>query len=168
MLESPLERRRRGRSNTTGALAERSALLAEIEWRILHWLLHYPLQCADDLVVGVACWASRATVYRHVRALEEQGLVESVVPKTPRTGKRLYHLSNLGLHVLAMYLETPARELARDWQADERGLLRLLTRLPTLLVLQDIVNGLITHAARGEQQAGPVLWHLPALYRTGR
>ena len=88
MLESPLERRRRGRSNTTGALAERSALLAEIEWRILHWLLHYPLQCADDLVVGVACWASRATVYRHVRALEEQGLVESVVPKTPRTGKR--------------------------------------------------------------------------------
>jgi len=154
MLESPLERRRRGRSNTTGALAERSALLAEIEWRILHWLLHYPLQCADDLVVGVACWASRATVYRHVRALEEQGLVESVVPKTPRTGKRLYHLSNLGLHVLAMYLETPARELARDWQADERGLLRLLTRLPTLLVLQDIVNGLITHAAAAMTREG--------------
>jgi len=147
MLESSLERRRRGCPNTTGTLAERSAPLTETEWRILHWLLRYPLQHADDVLVGVARWASRATVYRHVQALQEQGLVESVVPKTPGTGKRLYHLSNLGLHVLAKYLDTPARELARDWQADERGLLRLLPRLPTLLVLQDIVNGLITHAA---------------------
>jgi hypothetical protein len=97
--------------------------------------------------VGVARWASRATVYCHIRALEASGLLESVLPKTPGTGKRLYHLSNPGLHLLAMYLGTPARELARRWQADEAGLLGGLPRLPTLLVLQEVVNGLVIHAA---------------------
>ncbi len=138
---------RKGRKLTMQALLEASTSLPELDWRLLHWLLRYPLQRADDLVVGVARWASRATVYRHMQQLEEQGLVESVLPKTPGAGKRLYHLSNLGLHVLARHLGTPAPELARQWQADEAGLLRLLPRLPTLLLLQDMVNGLVTHAA---------------------
>lgn len=128
--------------------------LADIDWRLLHWLLRYPLQRADDLVVGVARWASRATVYRHVHALEASGLVESVLPKTPGTGKRLYHLSNLGLHLLARHLKKPARELARRWLADEAGLLRGLPRLPTLLVLQEVVNGLVTHAAEAMTKQG--------------
>ena len=105
-------------------------------------------------MVGVARWASRATVYRHVQALEARGLVESVLPKTPGTGKRLYHLSNPGLHLLARHLDRPARELARRWQADEAGLLRLLPRLPTLLVLQEVVNGLVTHAAEAMTTQG--------------
>src|SRR5579859_1620709 len=147
MSESPLERRRTRRKLTAGALVEISESLADVDWGLLHWLLRYPLQRADDLVVGVARWASRATVYRHVRELEARGLLESVLPKTPGTGKRLYHLSNPGLHVLARHLDTPARVLARRWQADEAGLLRLLPRLPTLLVLQEVVNGLVTHAA---------------------
>jgi hypothetical protein len=50
------------------------------------------------------------------------------------------------LHVLAKHLEKSARDLARGFQADEAGLLRLLPRLPTLLMLQDVVNGLVTHA----------------------
>jgi hypothetical protein len=112
------------------------------------------LQRADDLVVGVARWASRATVYRHLRALEARGLLESVLPKSPGTGKRLYHLSNPGLHLLAMHLDMPARELARRWWADEAGLLRWLSRLPTLLVLQDVVNGLVTHAAEAMTTQG--------------
>ena len=33
---------------------EIGASLGDIDWRLLHWLLHYPLQRADDLVVGVA------------------------------------------------------------------------------------------------------------------
>ena len=41
--------------------------------------LVYPLQRVDDLVVGVAMWASRATIYRHVQALEAHELVESVL-----------------------------------------------------------------------------------------
>ena len=44
-------------------------------------------------------------------------------------------------------MKRPDRKLAQIWQADEAGLLRLLPRLPTLLVLQDVVNGLVTHAA---------------------
>jgi predicted transcriptional regulator len=147
MPESPFERRRTGRKLTAGMLAEIGETLSDVEWRLLHWLLRYPLQRADDLVVGVGRWASRATVYRHVQALEANGLVESVLPKTPGTGKRLYHLSNPGLHLLARHLEKPARQLARNWQADDAGLLRLLPRLPTLLVLQEVVNGLVTHAA---------------------
>jgi predicted transcriptional regulator len=147
MSKSPLERRRTRRKLTVGTLAEISASLADIDWRLLHWLLRYPLQRADDLVVGVARWASRATVYRHVHALEVRGLVESVVPKTPGTGKRLYYLSNLGMHLLARHVNRPARKLAQGWHADEVGLLRLLPRLPALLVLQDVVNGLVDSAA---------------------
>jgi predicted transcriptional regulator len=168
MPESTLEKRRAGRKLTAEVLAEVGTSLVEIDWRLLHWLLHYPLQRVDDLVVGVARWASRATVYRHVQALDARGLVESVLPRTPGAGKRLYHLSNLGLHVLAKYLDTPTRELVQRWKADEEGLLRRLSRLPTLLLLQEVVNGLVTHAARGEQQAGPVVWPLHALYRAGR
>jgi len=135
------------RKPTAQELVKQSESLAELDWRLLHWLLRYPLQRADDLVVGVARWASRATVYRHVQELEARGLLESVLPKTPGAGRWLYHLSNFGLHVVAMRLERPARDLARLWRADEAGLLRLLPRLPTLLTLQDVVNGLVDHAA---------------------
>jgi predicted transcriptional regulator len=147
MRETTLQKRRSRHERKEEMLTKASAPLMEIDWRILHWLLRYPLQRADDLVVGVARWASRATVYRHLRELEEKGLVECVLPKTPGTGKRLYYLSNAGLHLLARHLERPTRELARLWQADEAGLLRLLPRLSTLLLLQDVVNGLVTHAA---------------------
>ena len=124
MPESPLELCWIGRKLTAGALVEIGGSLSDIDWRLLHWLLRYPLQRADDLVMGVARWASRATVYRHVHALEAGVVVESVVPKTPGTGKRLYYLSNFGLHLLARHLDRPARELARSFQADEAGLLR--------------------------------------------
>ena len=154
MPESTLERHRTRRKLTASALIEIGESLADIDWRLLHWLLRYPLQRADDLVVGVARWASRATVYRHMQELEARGLVENVLPKTPGTGKRLYHLSNPGLHLLARHLDTPARALARRWQADDAGLLRLLPRLPTLLVLQEVVNGLVTHAAEAMATQG--------------
>jgi hypothetical protein len=147
MPESSLERCRTRRKITVGTLVEIGASLSDVDWRLLHWLLRYPLQRADDLVVGIARWTSHVTVYLHLQALGANGLVESVLPKTPGTGKRLYYLSNLGLHQLARHLEKPARQLARKWQADESGLLRLLPRLPTLLVLQDVVNGLVDSAA---------------------
>jgi hypothetical protein len=128
-------------------LPEIGASLADIDWRLLRWLLRYPLQRVEDMLVGVARWTSRATIYRHVHALASCGLIESVLPKTPGSGKRLYHLSNPGLHLLTLHLDTPARKLARRCQADEAGLSRLLPRLPTLLLLQEVVNGLVKHAA---------------------
>jgi len=36
----------------------------------------------DDLVVGVARSASRATVYRHLHVLEASKVVESILPET--------------------------------------------------------------------------------------
>src|SRR5690348_11167599 len=119
MPESTRKMRRTGYTLTAEMMTQASATLTEIDWRLLHWLLRYPLQRADDLVVGVARWASRATVYRHLQGLEASGFVESVLPKTPGTGKRLYHLSNLGLHVQARHLERPVGELADQWQASE-------------------------------------------------
>jgi predicted transcriptional regulator len=86
MSESPFERRRTRRKLTAGALVEISESLADVDWGLLHWLLRYPLQRADDLVVGVARWASRATVYRHVQELEARGLLESVLPKHREQG----------------------------------------------------------------------------------
>jgi Replication-relaxation len=154
MPESLLERRRTRRKLTASALTEVGASLADVDLRLLHWLLRYPLQRADDLIVGVARWSSRATVYRHLHALEARVLVESVLPKTPGTGKRLYYLSNPGLHLLARHLEKPARQLARKWHADEVGLLHFLPRLPTLLVLQDVVNGLVDYTAEAMTTQG--------------
>src|SRR5215470_15392963 len=75
------------RKLTAQKLSEICTSLADTDWRLLYWLLRYPLQRADDLVVGVARWASRATVYRHLQALEAGGLLEGVLPKTPGTGK---------------------------------------------------------------------------------
>jgi Fe2+ or Zn2+ uptake regulation protein len=154
MPDSTRKSRRRGDTLTAEMLTQASATFTEIDWRILLWLLRYPLQRADDLVVGVARWASRATVYRHLQGLESSRVVESVVPKTPGTGKRLYHLSNLGLYVLARHLERPARELAYEWQAGEVGLLRMLPRLPVLPAIQDVVNGLVTGAAEAMADQG--------------
>ena len=154
MLESRHQTRRTGRTLTAEMLTEESESLTEIEGRLLHWLLRYPLQRADDLVVGVARWASRATVYRHLHLLETRGLIESVLPKTPGDGKYLYHLSNLGLHVLATFLGRSAQELAQRWHADEAGLLRRLSRLPTQLLLQEVVNGLVTGAAEAMTSRG--------------
>jgi hypothetical protein len=130
--------------------------LSDIDWRLLHWLLQYPLQRADDLVVGVARWASRATVYRHVQALEANGLFESVLPKTPGTGKLLCYLSNLDLHLLARHVKRPARKLAQTWQADdlsqvEPGMFELIC-LPLRIADRDAAPArAILRKAEGEQ-----------------
>jgi hypothetical protein len=54
MYKPIVVRRQPGRKLTAKALSEIGASLVDIDWRILRWLLRYPLQRADDLVVGVA------------------------------------------------------------------------------------------------------------------
>ncbi len=54
MLEPIGGRCRRGGKLVTAVPGEVDASLAEIDWRLLHWLQRYPLQRADDLGVGVA------------------------------------------------------------------------------------------------------------------
>src|SRR5258708_11562947 len=87
MPESTLERQKTRRTLTTGALAEAGTSLAEIDWRLLHWLLRYPLQRVGELVGGVARGARRATGYPHLHKLEEQSLIERAVAKKPGTGQ---------------------------------------------------------------------------------
>jgi hypothetical protein len=119
MPVTPPEKRREPRL-TAEMLTKAESSLQELDLRLLHWLLRYPLQRVDDLVVGVARWASRPTVYRHLQGLEANGFVESVLPKTPGEGKRLYHLSNLGLHLV----QTLKRDQPAIWPASGRPMKR--------------------------------------------
>ncbi len=136
------------RTVRTPVLQEYLAQLTEVDLRMLRWLLHYPFQRINDLVIALDRWVSRATVYRHVQELEHKGLIEPLLPGMPSSGAPLYYLSNAGLHLYAAQLHVPARELARHWHADEQGLVHLLPRLPTLSVLQQFVNGLVSHVAQ--------------------
>lgn len=128
------------RTTTTRQPAREYALTA-LDERLLHWLLCYPLQRAEDLAVGLARWRSRATVYRRLGVLEQQGWLETLRPVCGM-GTRLYHLSPSGLRWYTA-LETQAP----IGQAERESLLRLLPRLPALLPVQDQINGLITHLA---------------------
>src|SRR5258708_38608642 len=101
MPETDLGKHRSRHRLTAEMFTQAGSPLEELDWRLLHWLLRYPLQRGDDLGVGVARWASRATVYRHLQGLGASAPGESGLPATPGTGKRLYHLSKLGLPVTA-------------------------------------------------------------------
>ena len=95
---------------------------------------------------------SRATVYRRLTVLEQQGWLETLRPACS-TGTRLYHLSPSGLRWYAALYGTPPhaqesqKTIETGRQAEREELLRLLPRLPVLLPVQDQINGLITHLA---------------------
>jgi predicted transcriptional regulator len=131
------------------------------DMRLLQWLLRYPFQRAEDL--ALATGSSVATAYRHLNVLYNSSLVERVIPAALGTGKCwLYHLNNLGLQVLAVHEQAGATDLARMWRTDERGLLRLLPRLSSLVLLQECINGLVAHAPEALAHQGrrsEVRWH---------
>jgi predicted transcriptional regulator len=135
--------------------------LDAVDMRLLQWLLRYPFQRAEDL--ALATGSSSATAYRHLIVLHDKGLIERVMPAALGTGKCwLYHLSNLGLHVLAVHEQADAADLARAWRTDDRGLLRLLPRLSSLVTLQECINGLVVHAPEALAHQGrqsEVRWH---------
>jgi predicted transcriptional regulator len=135
--------------------------LHPLDMRLLQWLLRYPFQRAEDL--AVASTVSIATVYRHLGVLQHLGLIERVLAGTlGRETCWLYHLSNLGLHVLAAQEQTDPLSLAQRWRTDERGLLRLLPRLAGLVTVQNCINGLVTSAPEALAQLGrrsEIRWH---------
>lgn len=146
------------------ALPDIHELLGQLEEgdiRLLQWLLRYPFQRAEDL--ALATGRCIATVYRHLKILYNKGLIERVAPAVFGTGNCwLYHLSNLGLHVLAVLEQVEATDLARMWRTDERGLLRLLPRLSSLVLLQECINGLVAQAPEALANLGrrsEVRWH---------
>lgn len=145
--------------------------LDDVDISLLQWLLHYPFQRAEDLVVA---WLkpdgmSTATVYRHLLVQQQWGLIESVTPGTLSSGaSALYHLSNLGLHLIAAHEHTDPLLLARRWKTDERGLLHLLPRLARLMTIQQVINGLVLDASTALASSGhasSVHWHWVRDYR---
>lgn len=112
--------------------------------RLLTWLLHYPLQRDADLALALG--VSIATICRHLGRMTAAGLVESVTPSGRTKGERLSYLTRAGLIAIASEQGADPVRLARFWGADEAGLLRLLPRLNTLVLMQDIINGLVVQA----------------------
>ncbi len=142
-------------------LYELLAQLDAVDLRLLQWLLRYPFQRAEDLALTIG--SSLATVYRRLNMVYENNLVERLMPAALGTAKCwVYHLSNLGLHVLALHELTDPAELATRWRTGECGLLRLLPRVASLMTLQDCINGLVAHAPEALSHQGrrsEVRWH---------
>ncbi len=143
--------------------------------RLLHWLARYPLQRGNDLVVALAPWERRTSVYAHLAELEQQHLIECLhAGIAGRT--RLYHLSPLGSYVIdtlllqgdpesvekrARVLRWEQRGIGPCIQAERAHLMRLLPRLPVFLLLQAQMNSLVMYAGPALARAG----HQPDMIR---
>jgi len=131
--------------------------LGEKTERLLHWLERYPFQRAQDLVLALAPWEKRTTIYERIADLERLHLIEGLRVGVAQK-KRLYHLAPLGTYVcdhLAVLNEHEHQEQQTRWerhgigqvvQGEREKLMRLLPRLPLFLLLQDAVNGLVSNA----------------------
>lgn len=117
------------------------------EQRILRWLKRYPFQRAQDLVLALGPWEGRGAVYRRLERLKSLRLIETLClgASTTTGGKALYHLSFAGLQACAAWEpEPPASPLILP--AEREKLIRLLPRVPVWLLLQDVLNGLVSDA----------------------
>lgn len=112
--------------------------------QLLLWLLRHPLQRDSDL--ALALQVHPTTIYRHLVHLEQAGLVEPVTPSGKTTRQRWYYLTNNGVQAVATLQGASSGALARAFGADEVGLLRLIARLPVVVLLQHVINGLVAHA----------------------
>jgi hypothetical protein len=133
---------------------ERTLLLEEGEERLLHWLERYPFQRAHDLVAALSPWEARTVVYERLATLEERRLIEHLHIGIAG-GKRVYHLSPLGIYVCDQ-IAASHQEKRERWERlgsakvvrdEHERLVRLLPRVPVFLLLQDVVNGLVRHAS---------------------
>ena len=120
---------------------EALACLKHEDLQLLRWVLRYPFCRAEDLAQARSMKCS--TIYRHLTFLQDLGVVESITPATlGPTGCSLYHLSNLGIHVVGTHMHRSATALAHYCHTDEESLLAYLPRLWALITLQDLINGI--------------------------
>jgi hypothetical protein len=133
-----------------------------LEHKLLLWLLRYPFQRSEDLSLALS--RSGSTIYRHLAQFEAGGLVEYITPPLASGNPtHCYYLTHKGLLAAAGQEQAEPAALAHRWQADERGLLRLLPRIHQILNLQNVVNSLVAHApsalaSRGGHPAS-LYWH---------
>jgi hypothetical protein len=128
----------------------RSAALDIGSWRVLRWLDLYPFQRGNDLVIALAPWERRSAVYQRLAKLTRLHLIEAIHLVGWPGG--LYHLSPLGRAVCAGHTGPLAHRPVSPQERDQ--LVRLLPRLPVLLLIQDLVNGLVTGTARALAEQG--------------
>ena len=119
---------------------------------LLQWLLRYPFQRVEDWALVIA--VERSTAARQIAKVEHLGLIECVSPALGSGPSNFYYLNAAGVTTLAALEQVDPAELARAAGADERGLLRLLSRLPALVYLQNVVNGLVARAPVALAPAG--------------
>jgi DNA-binding MarR family transcriptional regulator len=110
---------------------------------VLSWLVR-PLQRSED--IAVALQVHPVTVFRHLQRLEQEGLVESITPGTIANSQRLYYLTQAGLLAVAEQQGALPQALAATWGADEATILRLLPRLSMVILVQNVINSLVTEA----------------------
>lgn len=118
--------------------------------RVLRWLEQYPFQRARDLVIALAPFEGRSSVYTRLADLKARHLIEAVRPAGG--GEWLYHLSPPGRAACARWAGNPGAVLSL--QDEREKLIRWLPRLPVLLVVQDLVNGLVSGAAAALTRRG--------------
>lgn len=121
--------------------------------RILRWLDRYPFQRAQDLVIALAPWESRAAVYRRLSDLQARHLIETMRLGVS-TRERLYHLSPLGQQIWNAHTAGKERRTVLALREEREKLTNVLPRLPVWLLVQNVVNGLVLHAARALTRAG--------------
>lgn len=123
--------------------------------RLLRWLERYPFQRVHDLLVALSPWEKRTVVYERLAELKKSHLIEALHPSITR-GKNLYHLSPLGMYVCDQLVEDQKEARRTRWERpgassvvrEERAkLIRLLPRLPVFVPIQELVNGLVSHAS---------------------
>lgn len=117
--------------------------MSDMAFKVLSWLRR-PLQRTED--VAVALGVHPVTVFRYLQRFEQEGLVESIAPATVANNGRLYYLTQAGLLTVAQREGTPPEELDEIGGADETTILRLLPRLSTLIVVQNVINSLVAQA----------------------
>ena len=127
---------------------------------MLSWLVR-PLQRAED--IAVARRVHSVTVFRHLQRLEQDGLVESITPRTVANSGRLYYLTQAGLLRVAQQQGMQPQNLAETWGADEAAVMRLLPRLATLIIVQNVINSLVKEAPQRLSHPGgrraDLSWH---------
>jgi DNA-binding MarR family transcriptional regulator len=131
-----------------------------IDPKLLLWLLHHPFQRVSDLALPLGVHLT--TVYRHLMRLNQAGLVHHLALAGKTSGQHLYYLTHEGLLTVATERGTDLARLARYWNADEAGLLRLLPRLRTLLLIQEVINSLVEQAPTIFAEQGrrvQLTWH---------
>ncbi len=130
----------------------RAQARAAQEGALLQGLAQAPLVSATDLVTAVGRGVI-GNIRRHLRALQEAGLVEYVTPRRALlTPQRLYYLTGRGVHRAALDRGERPAAYARRWDLGEGALLRRLARLEHLL----LTRGFLLDLHRGLRAEGAV------------